>query len=147
MVEGYGYSVWYIPQNYKQLQKTYGITHIPHITFQTNFETFDEALSIYHNINPIIKINFCSKIVLFPQMYSNDPLLGCGFYVEKNSKLNPEFDPHLTTKYFVKDDNEINSYLDLVNSFDVPNEEIYCFKAISDNRNIDSTTWEIIKQE
>lgn len=160
MCEGYGFSVWYVPINYKELQYLYKIDHIPHITYQTNFETFNDAEQVYQLIDPTIKVNFCSKIIQFPQMYPTDPLLGCGFYVEKSQYLNPTFDPHLTTKYFVPKRefnqltnqmeitnlNEIDEYLQWVNSFDIPSN-VSCFKAISDNRNLDANIWEIKKKE
>lgn len=160
MIEGYGFSVWYVPINYLELQQLYKIQHIPHITYQTNFETFNDAKQVYQKINPIINVEFSSKIIKFPQMYPTDPLLGCGFYVEKSQYLNPTFDPHLTTKYFVPKRelnkqtnqieitnwNEIDEYLQWVNSFEIPTNVI-CFKAISDNRNLDANTWEIKKRE
>ena len=151
MIEGYGFSIWYIPINYKELQKIYNIQHIPHITYQSNFETFNDAEQVYQKINPIINVEFISKIIFFPQMYQNDPLLGCGFYVEKSQYLNPTFDPHLTTKYFIPNKElnkniktEIDKYLQSVNSFKIP-KSITCFKAISDNRILDANNWKIIK--
>lgn len=160
MIEGYGFSVWYVPINYPELQQLYKIQHIPHITYQTNFETFNDAKQVYQKINPIINVEFSSKIIKFHQMYPNDPLLGCGFYVEKSQYLNPTFDPHLTTKYFVPKRelnkqtnqieitnwNEIDEYLQWVNSFEI-STNVICFKAISDNRNLDANTWEIKKRE
>lgn len=148
MIEGYGFSVWYVPINYKELQQLYKIQHIPHITYQSNFETFNDAEQVYQKIKYVINIEFSSKIIYFPQMYPTDPLLGCGFYIKKSQYLNPTFNPHLTTKYFIPkkelNQTEIDKYLQLVNSFEIP-KNIYCFKAISDNRILDANIWEIKK--
>lgn len=145
MIKGYGFSIWYIPYNYQDFQNKYKIIHIPHVTYQTNFEDLDSAIEIYRNLPADIDIDFNSNIVLFPQMYSTDPLCACGFYVKKSQFLNQTFEPHLSTKYFDPFDIiEINRYLLDMNQYDKP-LNTKCFKAISDNQNLDWTTWDFKK--
>ena len=144
MVKGYGYSVWYVPENFLELQTTYNITHIPHVTYQTNFDDFNSALKFYQQLPSNITIDFDTNVTLFPQMYSSDPLRACGFYITKSPYLNPSFNPHMSTKYFKpENEREINEYLNQMEKYDKP-FQINCFKAISDNRNLDASTWSLL---
>ena len=110
---GYGYSVWYVPRNYKQLQDKHNILHIPHITLETNL-TLRDAYHIYHNASKSIRVKFQNNYVKFPSFYENDPLMSYGWYVDiitmARRKLN--WTPHMTLRYVSRRDN--NTYKDKV---------------------------------
>lgn len=98
--EGYGYSVWYVPTNYKELQTKYDIIHIPHVTLETNLLLRD-AYHIFHNACKKIKISFNSNFVTFPSMYKHDPMISKGWYVNVNdiSKRKLNWTPHMSLEY------------------------------------------------
>ncbi len=110
---GYGYSVWYVPRNFKELQEKYNISHIPHITLETNLSLRD-AYHVYHNANKSIRVKFQDKYVKFPSFYENDPLMSYGWYVDiigmTRRKLN--WTPHMTLRYVSRKNN--NTYKDKV---------------------------------
>ena len=98
--EGYGYSVWYVPTNYKELQTKYDITHIPHVTLETNLILRD-AYHIFHNACKKIRITIKGNLVKFPSMYKHDPMISNGWYVDvidiTKRKLN--WTPHMSVEY------------------------------------------------
>jgi hypothetical protein len=132
---GYGYSVWFVPRNYKELQSIYKITHIPHITLETNLSLMDAYL-IYNNACNKVKVKFQGKFVRFPSLYSHDPMVSYGWYVDvtqmSNRKLN--WTPHMTLRYLPRKDNTFiddNVMLSAHNHIP-PFTEIECFLTIAD---------------
>lgn len=150
-IKNYGFSIWYVPYNYLDLKERYNMEHIPHITYKTNIPTIEEALIILNEIKPIIEIEFIDRIVEFPKMYAQDPLHACGYYVKLSSNLynfdsynheyllNPKL--HMSTKYFTDDTiNNVTNYLESTTDFITPYKTV-CYKAISDNQELDFTKW------
>ena len=137
--KGYGYSVWYVPENFKELQDKYQISHIPHVTLETNL-CLRDAYHIYHNATQDIIIKFKNEYVKFPSFYDNDPMTSFGWYVDvirmTRRKLN--WNPHMTLRYLPRITNENNSsYKDksyLSENLSPPSNEIKCKVVIADTR-------------
>lgn len=136
---GYGYSVWYVPQNYKKLQEIYNISHIPHITLETNLSLRD-AYHIYHNASKSIKVKFQDKYIKFPAFYDNDPLVSYGWYVDiiEMTRRKLKWTPHMTLRYISR--KNYHSYKDkVVLSEELmpatePGDSIECDIVIADTR-------------
>lgn len=137
--KGYGYSVWYVPENYKDLQDTYKISHIPHITLETNL-CLRDAYHIYHNSSPDIIIKFQNKYVKFPSFYDNDPMISYGWFVDvvKMTRRKLNWVPHMTLRYLPRTTtNNNNNYKDksiLLENLCAPSNEMKCSLMIADTR-------------
>lgn len=145
--KGYGYSVWYVPENYKELQDIYKISHIPHITLETNLLLRD-AYHIYHNACPDITIKFKEKYVRFPSFYDNDPLISYGWYVDviKMTRRKLNWVPHMTLKYLQRSSKNSNSNIDksiLSDYKHPPSNEIKCKVIIADTRGNEPVHWHV----
>ena len=125
---GYGWSIWYVPDDWKKIMTKYGMTHIPHLTIQTNIlekpTTF--GASFY-----LKSIRFNSPVIEFESQYDNDPLSAKGWLCEIPTWWNYPHKPHVTWKYNADDrcprDNPIQfDDLKLV---------------IADTRSFDPSTW------
>lgn len=141
--KGYNYSVWYVPENYKELQNNYQISHIPHITLETNL-CLRDAYHIYHNACPDIIIKFQEKYVKFPSFYENDPMISFGWYVDivKMTKRKLKWIPHMTLRYLQRYSN--NTYKDktiLLENLCPPSNEIKCKAVIADTRSNLPVEW------
>lgn len=135
---GYGYSVWYVPENYKELQELYKIPHIPHITLETNL-CLRDAYHIYHNASPDIVIRFQDKYVKFPSFYDNDPMISYGWFVDvvKMTRRKLNWVPHMTLRYLPRTSINNNNYKDkciLSENLFPPSNEIKCKVIIADTR-------------
>lgn len=139
---GYGYSVWYVPKNYKELQDAYKIQHIPHITLETNL-CLRDAYHIYHNASPDIVIKLQDKFVKFPSFYENDPMISYGWFVNivrmTRRKLN--WVPHMTLRYLQKTTNNYNDKSILSEGLCPPSNEIKCKVMIADTRSNQPIDW------
>lgn len=141
---GYGYSVWYVPQNYKSIQNTYNTPHIPHVTLETNLSLRD-AYHIFHNASKTIKIRFQNKYIKFPSFYDSDPLMSYGWNVDvvtmARRKLN--WTPHMTLRYTPRT-NKHNTYQDkviLAENYLPPEGQTECYIVIADTRNGNPQNW------
>lgn len=141
---GYGYSIWYVPKNYKSIQRTYNTPHIPHVTLETNLSLRD-AYHIYHNASKMIKIKFQNKYVKFPSFYESDPLMAYGWYVDIDTMIRRKLNwtPHMTLRYAPRL-NINNTYQDKVNiseSFLPPTGHTECNIVIADTRSGNPSDW------
>jgi hypothetical protein len=141
--KGYGYSVWYVPENYKELQDIYKISHIPHITLETNL-CLRDAYHIYHNASPDITIKLQDKYTKFPSFYENDPMISYGWYVDivKMTRRKLNWVPHMTLKYLPRISN--NNYNDksiLSKGLSPASNEIKCSVIIADTRSNQPMEW------
>lgn len=140
-MNGYGYSVWYVPNNYKELQQRHNMVHIPHITLETNLILRD-AFHIYRNAPRNIEVEYIPKLVKFPQCYEHDPLMGIGWYVDvpfmKNRK--PWWKPHMSSVYIARGTQTIwTDYQRLM----PPPGKFDCFITIADTQSIVPSDWRI----
>jgi hypothetical protein len=139
----YGFSIWYIPYNFKKIMEKYNIIHVPHVTYKTNIDSLNQCQDLIKNIESEIFISFQENIYKFPKMHKNDPLFGCGWYIDIND-CSHEFDcnPHLTQCYF-------NNYKDFTNykiiNYDKP-EDTACYLTIVDTRSNNPSEWIIIEK-
>lgn len=120
-IKGYGYSIWIVPYLYKDFMEKYKMTHIPHITIATNYETIDDIEDEYKKLISLdltASFNFSSNVHKFPRMYSHDILYGYGFYCNsyiENSILakhlkHKSHNPHMTLNYSKSDDVVIENH-------------------------------------
>lgn len=140
---GYGYSVWYVPENYKELQERYGIQHIPHITLETNLILRD-AFHIYRNAAINVEITYMPQMIKFAQCYEHDPLQGFGWnvYVPVMKNRKPNWKPHMSVKYFKRGEN----YSRVDWECKAPLDKVKCFIVIADTRSIEPSEWSIDKK-
>lgn len=138
---GYGYSVWFVPKFYKEIQEHYNITHIPHITLETNLSLKD-AFHIHHNACKNIVVKFKEDFVKFPSFYNHDPMMYYGWYVEvlqmSGRKLN--WSPHMTVRYHPRNKN--NNVVSTP-SQPPPMGPVECFMTIADTRSGVPAEWHI----
>ena len=132
---GYGYSIWVVPNNYVSMMTRYNIRHIPHVTLRTN-KTLEECRDIFVEDTCDVRILYPS--VVFPSMYTNDPLKAVGYYV--NIPITTELVPHMTFEYFNKTDTIRQTYTE----FKDFHTTISCFTSISDTTNPDPSLWSLI---
>lgn len=97
-MQGYGYSVWAVPNNYKTLQKNYNLTHIPHVTISTNH--MDPPCIT--NYKERCKIVFPTKNLyrLTAYTYETDPInTECAGFLCKVPGINESSTAHMTISY------------------------------------------------
>ena len=95
-MQGYGYSVWAVPKNYKKIRSVYGMKHIPHITLSTNHIEPPEISDFPKEV----VVSFEDKnMYRIPSMYEYEPLnlSAAGFYCKVNGYNNPLL--HMTLFY------------------------------------------------
>jgi hypothetical protein len=124
-MNGYGYSIWLIPNNWKEVKLSYNMNHIPHITVANNLQFID---SVVLNKNDYTVENF-SNVQQFPQMYLNDPLSASGFYCEIKG-ISTIHKPHLSLVY--------NKYITEIYA---PPEKLMCKLYVADTRSINPSEW------
>ncbi len=115
-MRGYGFSVWLLPRNRGkiiEIMKKQGIniSHIPHITIKTNFETKKQAFDFARKLTPTVNLvdamrdpnhkcytySLSGKVFWVDRSYDVDPLTA--WVVTANvPKLNIPH-PHLSVKY------------------------------------------------
>lgn len=144
MSDGYGYSVWYVPTNYKELKEHYNMKHIPHVTLETNLLLRD-AYHIYHNSCSKITAEFHPEYVHpFPSLYAHDPMVASGWYVRvlqmTGRKLN--WTPHMSVSYVPRGQHD---NMDFTPSWrpKPPSGKTEYFLVIADTRSGDPTDWHI----
>ena len=129
-MKGYGYSIWLVPDNWKEIKKEFNMDFIPHITIATNLPYLP-----YGILNDrTYKVNKFSKGQVFPKMYSVDPLNAFGYYCEIDG-LYLDHQPHMTLFYAP---NAIN-FLDTFSIIKQPPKEFYGKLKIA-NTNFDNPT-------
>jgi hypothetical protein len=91
---GYGYSLWLVPQNWRDIKRIYSMKHIPHITVCTNMDRTDPVILSISSF----KVHTFSYLKKFPKMYKNDPLDASGFYC-KIEGICTNHTPHMSVSY------------------------------------------------
>jgi len=141
---GYGYSVWFVPINYKEIQDKCNIKHIPHITLETNLSLKD-AYHIYHNACQKISVKVKPEIVKFPSFYHHDPMISYGWYVDilNMTKRKLNWTPHMTITYLPRS-NKTTSMTDAnILASHHPLGPLECFATIADTRSGLPEEWSI----
>ena len=129
---GFGFSIWFVPYNYVEFQKTYSIRHIPHVTVKTNM-TKEECKTFYiaKMKSACRTFEFDADLRVIPNMW-NGPLQAVGWFVHDNDVL------HMTMRYF----RGVPRYF--VDET-APTGEISFFSAMADTTSEDSTNWSLMK--
>lgn len=98
---GYKYSIWLIPNNWKDIMKFYNTKHIPHVTIKTLLSK-NEAFFEVNKYKKKYLINFENNIYNFDKIsYHNDTdkdFPACGIFC-KITNLKLEHIPHMTLYY------------------------------------------------
>ena len=109
---GYLYSIWCIPDNWKEIKERYGMCHIPHVTIETLLSEI-ECRSRIHHYDKKYVIRFEDNIYDFKDITykegggetnwgetngCDDELPAYGFYCELDS-LSVSHRPHMTLLY------------------------------------------------
>ena len=136
---GYGYSVWYVPCNYRSLKAQYGMTHIPHVTVSTNHIDMHSAKQVFYKLPKQTRIELNPECVEFPKMYENDPLSAIGWYVDMPEIKTPHR-AHLTLRYFTSLPE--SQYCTMPPTY----RDYICFKVVADTRSLNPKEWRIIKK-
>lgn len=99
MIQGFGYSVWAVPVEYRKIKELYGMKHIPHVTISTNHPK---------PVNPMEYGRKCmvvfpprKSLIRLPKMYQHDPLedkVCAGFYCSI-PHIKEDIMTHLTMSY------------------------------------------------
>jgi hypothetical protein len=142
---GYQFSVWYIPINYTEIQKLYNISHIPHITLDTNL-TFDNAVSVFLDSRYEQHKTFIvtSDLVMFPSLYEHNPLSAYGVWMRESdgciSTKKPHWKPHMSFKYFNCNTKESTDNLESISI----GKNIKCYKTLVNTVSNIPDDWYII---
>jgi hypothetical protein len=97
---GYLYSIWCIPNNWKDIKEKYGMCHIPHVTIETLLSE-TECRSKIHYYDKEYMIRFEDNIYDFNDITykeGDNDLPAYGFYCELDS-LCVSHRPHMTLLY------------------------------------------------
>jgi hypothetical protein len=133
-IKGYGYSVWYVPDRWKDIQISHNIRHIPHVTVSTG-KSLRVAKRLVQTIPTAADIQLYGACVEFPSMYDINPLKAIGWYatfLEPCPLAIPS--PHMSAAYFVGDalpEKEIMA----------PTDVLVCSKCVADTRSNDPMEW------
>ena len=133
-IKGYGFSVWYVPNRWRELQLSHGIRHVPHVTFTTGKSLID-AQRLVKTIPATAKVLLHGTSVEFPSMYEIDPLKAFGWYatlLEPRNLMIPL--PHMSIGYFVGENLPEIEILP-------PTDVLICHKCVADTRSNDPTDW------
>ena len=68
-MNGYEWSIWYVPKDWKKFMNEYGMKHVPHMTIETNLLIKPTTIKTQIMID---KITFKSGLVKFPSQYDNN---------------------------------------------------------------------------
>jgi hypothetical protein len=138
---GYGYSVWYVPTNYKTIQSRYGMAHIPHITVATNFPNANSAFVRYNKLPKTTRAFIKRECVEFPSMYADNPLKAIGWYGEMPD-VPTAHPPHMTLRYF-DPTQAIPTKTEYCNAAP-SNRALVCFKTVADTTSSNPADWKFI---
>lgn len=127
---GYGFSIWYVPYDWKEIKKKYKMAHIPHITYMTNMKQIPNIEYLSSNI----VANKFTAVEKFKPMYSSECLKGMGWYCKV--PLKTDHRTHMTLKYYLDEH-------DLIQPDQNP-IELKCFCCIADTRSRDQSKWFIL---
>ena len=131
---GYFWSIWYVPNEYRDFQYRYDMKHIPHITAITNLKERPSQKDL-SKWPPIIDfLTFTSELYKMTQSYENDPLFGSGWNCTTVPKLDVKHNLHLTHKYYENADYELDN-------FSKPPQIIGMKRVVADTRDDDPSKW------
>lgn len=122
----YGYSLWIVPHNWKEIKDAYKMEHIPHVTVETNLTEPPRDVAPSRH-----EIRFEKPYALFPKMYENDPFTAYGFYC-KVSGIKIKHYAHMSTHY--------NKFVTI---FPEPPEDTWGTLVAADTRSEDCSKWVI----
>lgn len=126
---GYGFSLWLVPHNWRDIKRIYSMNHIPHITVCTNMERIDPVILS----TSIFKVRDFSYLKKFPKMYKKDPLDASGFYC-KIDGIFTNHTPHMSVSY---------SHDDLIIGL-VPPETLECSLHFADTQSDKPHEWYLL---
>lgn len=153
-MNGYGYSVWYVPKRAADLavlKHRYSIEHTPHVTAATNLR-FSQARRLYEHLPRQAYFRPSGDLVRFDSMYEQDPLGAVGWFGTlwedtTDTGTHPativlDHAPHMTVRYIPPDLHEVpTSCASLPPPFYTP---LLCVSCIADTQSLDPLAWKIV---
>lgn len=153
-MNGYGYSVWYVPKRAADmavLKHRYAIEHTPHVTAATNLR-FSQARQACDRLPRQAYFRPSGDLVRFESMYEQDPLGAVGWYGsvwedtgdsgERPAAIALGHAPHMTVRYVPPDLEGIPvSSSALPPPFYTP---LLCVSCIADTQSEDPLAWRIV---
>jgi len=134
---GYGYSLWLVPYNWKEIQKEFNIDFILHITISTNLPYI--PLGVINSGKRFIVKNF-KKGEIFPKMYEVDPLNGFGYPCEIEG-LYPLHTPHMTLFYASNKITDLDTYSWIKTP---PPKQLECTLHLADTTSHNPLQWKTL---
>jgi hypothetical protein len=134
-MQGYGYSIWLIPINWREIKREYSLDFIPHITIQTNMPFIFSGLLTKDSF---FVDNFSSGEIL-PKSYPQDPLHAYGY----NCSIKGIFLLHQTHMTLYYSPNPIK-YVDTFSKLKLPPKSLECTLYAIDTRSLNPSKWKII---
>ena len=130
---GYEYSLWLVPINYKTIQKTFKMKHIPHITVETNLKTIENC-----NTNKIYIVKNFTWYGKIESQYTNDPLCSWGWLCD-SIDIVIKHQAHMSMVY--------NKHNEKITNIVPPDETpvlLECNLYYADTRSDDPSKWYLI---
>jgi hypothetical protein len=130
-IKGYGWSVWYVPNDFRQFARDYKFKHIPHVTLQSNL-TKEEAEALFEKSAKTATIQLDADVSIFPTMYAHDPLKAVGWYA---TGIDTPHRPHMSVSYY----DELPKWVGIEGGD--PPFEMNCFLAVADTQPSNPSEW------
>ena len=131
---GYGWSIWYVPNNYREFKNKYDMNHIPHITAVTNLIERPMQESVSEWPSTLDYLTFTGELYKMPHIYDNDPLFGSAWNCETIPKLDVKHTLHLTHKYYTDKEYKLDKISKPITIFGLK-------RVIADTRDDDPSKW------
>ena len=133
---GYGYSIWLVPLQWRQIKREYNLDFIPHITLLTNINFVSSKILS----KEIFTARNFQKGEVFSKVYDYDPMYSFGYSCD----IEPFFTfhrPHMSIFY---SSNKI-AYLDTIMSMKMPPQDMQCKLYLADTRSLNPCQWRLIE--
>lgn len=123
----------------------FDIPHIPHATYRTQLLK-DDAIAVYHSrlcddLECDAYINLGDEVVLFPNMYVENPLRAVGRYVKGIDTGCSNITPHMSFRYYSSQDGIPCNIKDIYAPAPQP---LKCFLAVADTTHSNPCDWKLI---
>jgi hypothetical protein len=148
--KGYGYSLWYVPNNYKELQVLYNMLHIPHVAVETNLQLKD-AYQMYNYVSSTVKIKIHNMMTQVPSPYTKEQCDSFGWNVDivdavdAIDAINAVRDTTIDKHHIVVCFHDRNKRIEAMD-IDPPNSELNCKLYIVDTQSNTPSDWTIHKK-
>lgn len=133
-MQGYGYSLWLVPDEWRKLKLRYGMRHIPHVTVKTNMSEVPNVVWGRYRVGGF------SRAGHFPSQYAHDPLTAAGFWC-KSLDVPVRHRAHLTVAYGADGERPVIPLSAHVRPL---TGELWCTLRAADTRSLDPSQWRLL---